>query len=164
MQYPLSFLGVKRPGREVDQSPPISAEFKNEWSCTFAPPLLLRGRHRDDFTFLRLHTFEAIVFISQLVTVLYADSAVPTVTGTFCCLSDINSWNPQVSVARIYCFHLQGTASAVGCSSIVYSTTRLYGVPADKSIKQLNLSFASEIHRSVADHFTFSLVCIAVGM
>jgi hypothetical protein len=102
--YPPSFLGLKRPGREVDQSPPFSAEFKNEWSCTFAPPLLLRGGHRDDFTFLRLDTFEAIVFVSQLVTVLYADSAVPSATGTFCCLNDFNSWNPQV--APVLCVQL----------------------------------------------------------
>jgi hypothetical protein len=46
----------------------------------------------------------------------------------------------------------------------VCSTTRLYGVPADNNIKQLNLSFASEIHRTVTDHFTFGLVCIAVRM
>jgi hypothetical protein len=27
-------LGVKWPGREADNSPPSSAEVKNEWSCT----------------------------------------------------------------------------------------------------------------------------------
>ena len=63
-------MGVKRPGREVDQSLPFSVEFKNEWSHTFAPPLLLHGGHRDDFTFTRLHTVEAIVIITLLVTVL----------------------------------------------------------------------------------------------
>jgi hypothetical protein len=31
------FLGVKRPGREVDHSPPCSAEVKNAWSYTFTP-------------------------------------------------------------------------------------------------------------------------------
>jgi len=30
-------LGVKRPGREVDHSPPSSAEVKNEWSYTSTP-------------------------------------------------------------------------------------------------------------------------------
>jgi hypothetical protein len=32
--YRGSFLGVKRRGREVDHSPPFSAEGNNEWSCT----------------------------------------------------------------------------------------------------------------------------------
>jgi hypothetical protein len=33
-------LGVKRPEREVDHSPPSSAEVKNEWTYTSAPPIL----------------------------------------------------------------------------------------------------------------------------
>jgi hypothetical protein len=32
-----SFLGVKRPGREADHSPPSSTEVKNAWSYTSAP-------------------------------------------------------------------------------------------------------------------------------
>ena len=32
-----SFPGVKRPGREVNKSPPCIAEVKNEWSCTSSP-------------------------------------------------------------------------------------------------------------------------------
>jgi hypothetical protein len=39
--YPMgtkvSFLGVKRPGREADQSPPSSAEVKNTWGYTSTP-------------------------------------------------------------------------------------------------------------------------------
>jgi hypothetical protein len=31
-------VGVKRPGRETDHSPPSSAEVKNEWSYTFTLP------------------------------------------------------------------------------------------------------------------------------
>jgi hypothetical protein len=38
-----SFLGVKRPGFEVDHSSPSSAEVKSEWSCTSAPPMHLHG-------------------------------------------------------------------------------------------------------------------------
>jgi hypothetical protein len=34
-------LGVKRPGREADHSPPSSAE--NEWSYTSIPPIRLHG-------------------------------------------------------------------------------------------------------------------------
>ena len=30
--------GMKRPGFEVNHSPPTIAEFKNEWSCNFTPP------------------------------------------------------------------------------------------------------------------------------
>jgi len=37
------FLGVKRPGREVDHSPPSSAEVKNAWNYTSTPPIRLHG-------------------------------------------------------------------------------------------------------------------------
>jgi hypothetical protein len=36
-------LGVKRPGREADYSPPSSAEVKNAWNYTSIPPIRLRG-------------------------------------------------------------------------------------------------------------------------
>jgi hypothetical protein len=36
-------LGVKRPGREADHSPPSSAEVKNAWSYTSTPPIHLHG-------------------------------------------------------------------------------------------------------------------------
>jgi len=35
-------LGVKRPGREADHSPPSSAEVKNAWSYTSTTPIRLR--------------------------------------------------------------------------------------------------------------------------
>jgi len=44
------FLGVQRPGYEVNHSPPLSAGVKNEWSLTSAPPLCLRGVGKDSFT------------------------------------------------------------------------------------------------------------------
>jgi hypothetical protein len=34
--HPSLFLGVKRPGREADHSPPFRAEVKNAWRCTSA--------------------------------------------------------------------------------------------------------------------------------
>jgi hypothetical protein len=34
-------LGVKRPGREADHSPPSSAEVKNAWNYTFTPQIRL---------------------------------------------------------------------------------------------------------------------------
>jgi hypothetical protein len=36
-------VGVKRPGREADHSPPSSVEVKNEWSYTSTPPVCLHG-------------------------------------------------------------------------------------------------------------------------
>jgi hypothetical protein len=36
-------LGVKRPKREADHSPPSSAEVKNAWSYTSTPPFRLHG-------------------------------------------------------------------------------------------------------------------------
>jgi hypothetical protein len=36
-------LGVKRPGREADHSPPSIAEVKNAWSYTSTPPLRFHG-------------------------------------------------------------------------------------------------------------------------
>jgi hypothetical protein len=36
-------LGVKRPGREADHSPPSSAEVKNAWSYTSIPLICLHG-------------------------------------------------------------------------------------------------------------------------
>jgi hypothetical protein len=36
-----SFPGVKRPGREANQSPPSIAEVKNEWGCTSSSPIHL---------------------------------------------------------------------------------------------------------------------------
>jgi hypothetical protein len=36
-------LGIKRPGREADHSPPSSAEVKNTWSFTSTPPMCLHG-------------------------------------------------------------------------------------------------------------------------
>jgi hypothetical protein len=37
------YLGVKRPGREADHSPPSSAEVKNTWSYISTPPICLHG-------------------------------------------------------------------------------------------------------------------------
>jgi hypothetical protein len=39
--YSGSSSGIKRPGRDVDQSSPPSAEVKNEWSYTSTPIVCL---------------------------------------------------------------------------------------------------------------------------
>ena len=44
------FPGLKRPGRQVNHSPPSSAEDKNEWGCTFIPPVCLHGVDRKNFS------------------------------------------------------------------------------------------------------------------
>jgi hypothetical protein len=36
-------LGIKRPGREADHSPPSSSEVKNSWNYTSTPPVYLNG-------------------------------------------------------------------------------------------------------------------------
>jgi hypothetical protein len=36
-------VGVKRPVREADHSPPFSAEAKNAWSYTSTPPIRIHG-------------------------------------------------------------------------------------------------------------------------
>jgi hypothetical protein len=47
-------LGVKRPGREADHSPPSSAEVKNAWSYTSTPQYVFMSwylvEHRYNFT------------------------------------------------------------------------------------------------------------------
>jgi hypothetical protein len=48
-------LGVKRPWREADHSPPSSAEVKNAWSYTSTPQYAFMAwcfvKYRDNFTF-----------------------------------------------------------------------------------------------------------------
>jgi hypothetical protein len=48
-------LGVKRPGREADQSPPSSVKVKKGWSYTFTLPTRPQAwclvKYRDNFTF-----------------------------------------------------------------------------------------------------------------
>jgi hypothetical protein len=51
-------LGVKRPWREADHSPPCSAEVKNAWSCTSNPhtSLCRDGYLSTETAFLHLHS------------------------------------------------------------------------------------------------------------
>jgi hypothetical protein len=47
-------LGIKRPGREADHSPPSSSEIKIVWSYTSTPPKVFMAwclvKHSDGFT------------------------------------------------------------------------------------------------------------------
>ena len=47
--YGCSVLEIKRPGSDVDTSPPSSAEVKNEWIYTSSPPVCLYCLDRDKF-------------------------------------------------------------------------------------------------------------------
>jgi hypothetical protein len=62
-------LGVKRPGREVNHSPPSSAEVKNEWSYTstsqYVSMALCLVKHRDNFTFTFTFTFATLSIYSE---------------------------------------------------------------------------------------------------
>ena len=46
------FLEEKRPGSEVDQSPPSSVKVKNEWSYSYNSPLCDHDVDREKFTFI----------------------------------------------------------------------------------------------------------------
>jgi hypothetical protein len=50
------YLGLKRPGREADHSPPSSAEVKNAWGYTSTPQYVFMAwclvKHRDNFAFV----------------------------------------------------------------------------------------------------------------
>jgi hypothetical protein len=53
---------VKRPARDVDQSPPSSAEVKDEWSYTSTPLICLHGMDRDNFASLGFEDYGLLEF------------------------------------------------------------------------------------------------------
>jgi len=61
--YPVSLSGVKRPRSETGHRTPSSAEPKNEWNCTFSPPVCLSGLDGENVylysytVFLAIHEF-----------------------------------------------------------------------------------------------------------
>jgi hypothetical protein len=61
-------VGVKRPGREADHSPPSSAEVKNAWRYTSTPQYVFMMwclvKHRDNFTF----TFYGVSNVQRFIT------------------------------------------------------------------------------------------------
>ena len=62
--HPGSFQGVKRMGRDVNPSPPSSAEVKNEWSYTSTAPTGLHGVERSNFPFIFFVSPPVFVFLS----------------------------------------------------------------------------------------------------
>ena len=67
---PLGFSQmVKWLGLEVNHSPPSTAEFKSEWSCTSAPCIWLCGIDRDNFTvYLNLYRTNVTASVMQPCT------------------------------------------------------------------------------------------------
>jgi hypothetical protein len=63
--------GVKRLGREADDSPPSSVEVKNEWRYTSTPNYVLMPRclvkHRDNFNF----TFTGLYFVTATLRKMF---------------------------------------------------------------------------------------------
>jgi hypothetical protein len=55
--YRGSSPGVKRPGREVNHSPPSSDDVKNKWSYTSTALICLNNVDREKFTFSFLSRF-----------------------------------------------------------------------------------------------------------
>jgi hypothetical protein len=53
---PEFFPGVKRPGHQVDHSPPSSTVVKSEWSYTSTPHIYLHRMNRDNYTFCTFTT------------------------------------------------------------------------------------------------------------
>jgi hypothetical protein len=63
-------LGVERPGREADHSPPSSADVKNAWSYTFILQYVFMAwclvKHRDNFTFNNVLYFCLEIFNTDI--------------------------------------------------------------------------------------------------
>jgi len=49
---PVLFPGLKRPGREVYQSPPSSAKVKNGWQSALKPIQCVHSMDTENYTFL----------------------------------------------------------------------------------------------------------------
>jgi hypothetical protein len=78
-------LGVKRPGREADNSPPSSAEVKMRGAIPPLPKYAFMAwclvKHRDNFTFLQALEGR-IRYLGLLMSRLYLKLALATFLGT----------------------------------------------------------------------------------
>jgi hypothetical protein len=69
-------LGIKRPRRETDHSPPSGAEVKNAWSYTSTSPIRLHGVVlRDNFTFHMYLKLPMHVACASLITLIVSGEA-----------------------------------------------------------------------------------------
>ena len=89
------FVGVERPGREIDHSSSSSAEVKKEWSCTPIPPIRFHGVDWDNFTI-----FLIIPFFSMLHSFLRRRSKcrprLPVLKGV-----NLLMWEPKCNTTQI---------------------------------------------------------------
>jgi hypothetical protein len=60
-------LGVKRPWREADHSPPYGVEVKNVWSHTFTPPIRLHDVHTGYEAFYPVLTMDSSLGVKRPV-------------------------------------------------------------------------------------------------
>ena len=61
------FSGVKRPGRQVNHSPPSSDDVKSKWSCTSTILICLNGVDGENFTFAFLSRFATNIKAVKIV-------------------------------------------------------------------------------------------------
>jgi len=59
------FLGLKRPGPEVDSLSPSIARVKNEWRSTAAPPICLRNMNRGNLHFLMSYKWRYFIVSTE---------------------------------------------------------------------------------------------------
>jgi hypothetical protein len=87
-------LGVKRPGREADHSPPSSDEVKYAWSYTSTPQFVFMAwclvKHRDNFTLTPISFIRNLVIRHAVVTGIHLTWTHLCQTQIF--LSVLGSW------------------------------------------------------------------------
>jgi hypothetical protein len=73
------FTGIKRPGRDVDHSPPSSADVMSGWSRAFTAPLCLHSVDRDKAIYSILQNVNVKINASALLlaVAVYLSLAVP---------------------------------------------------------------------------------------
>ena len=65
--YRGSFSRVKRPAREIDYFNPSSAEVKNEWSYTSAPPICLHVVNRQLYFYVCMYVLYVCMYVYTYV-------------------------------------------------------------------------------------------------
>ena len=65
--YRGSFSRVKRPAREIDYFNPSSAEVKNEWSYTSAPPICLHVVNRQLYFYVCMYVLYVCMYVCMYI-------------------------------------------------------------------------------------------------
>jgi len=61
--FPFSGNGLKRPGCDINHTPPFSADAENQWSCISSPPIFLHGVEGYNFIFNLLKNKRNLLYI-----------------------------------------------------------------------------------------------------